>query len=61
MRGASVRGRAKIEVSGGITPENLLDYVKLNPGVVSMGYLTHSAKPVDLSLEVICIRGAEDS
>ncbi len=41
-----------IEVSGGITPENVVDYAKCDVDVISMGYLTHSAKSVNFSLEL---------
>lgn len=42
-----------IEVSGGITPDNVLDYVIDGVNIISMGFLTHSVKPLDLSLEII--------
>jgi len=47
-----INGRSYIEVSGGINLANIDDY--LLPGVngISIGALTHSAKNVDLSLEV---------
>lgn len=40
-----------VEVSGGITEENVKDYARY-ADVVSMGSLTHSYKSVDLSLEM---------
>jgi nicotinate-nucleotide pyrophosphorylase (carboxylating) len=42
----------KIEVSGGITPKNITEYVKC-ADVISLGMLTHSVKSVDFSLEII--------
>jgi nicotinate-nucleotide pyrophosphorylase (carboxylating) len=42
-----------LEVSGGITGENLLEYAQANVDVISMGELTHSAKALDISLEII--------
>ncbi|ASJ03428.1 nicotinate-nucleotide pyrophosphorylase [Thermococcus profundus] len=48
-----LRDRVKIEVSGGITPENITEYAKLDVDVISLGYLTHSVKNFDVSLEVI--------
>ena len=42
-----------LEVSGGITAENLLDYASAQVDVISMGALTHSVKALDISLEVI--------
>ena len=37
-----------IEASGGITPNNILDYVNIGVDVVSLGYLTHSSKIFNL-------------
>lgn len=50
---AQVAGRAKIEASGGITLDNVLDYAKTGVDFISIGALTHSAKAVDLSLEIL--------
>ncbi len=41
-----------IEVSGGITPDNVEDYARCDVDIISMGYLTHSAKSVNFSLEI---------
>jgi len=41
-----------VEISGGITPENILNYVSFADRV-SMGYLTHTIKNKDFSLEII--------
>jgi len=48
-----LRGKVLVEISGGVTEENLLDYAKLGPDVISLGSLTHSVKAIDMSLEVI--------
>ncbi len=42
-----------LEVSGGITAENLLEYASANVDVISMGTLTHSVKALDISLEIL--------
>ncbi len=42
-----------IEVSGGITPDNIMDYAKLDVDIISLGWLTHSVRSLDLSLEVV--------
>src|SRR3989440_6389686 len=47
-----LRGRLLIEVSGGITRENLSIYVKTGVDVISIGSITHSAKAIDMSLEL---------
>lgn len=41
-----------IEVSGGITPANILRYAEF-ADVISLGWLTHSVKAADFSLEII--------
>ena len=41
-----------LEASGKITPENIQEYAKTGIDVVSLGYLTHSAKVLDMSLEM---------
>ncbi|MDI3475277.1 MAG: hypothetical protein PWQ79_588 [Thermococcaceae archaeon] len=48
-----LRDKVKIEVSGGITPENITEYARLDIDVISLGYLTHSVRNFDVSLEVI--------
>ncbi len=45
--------RVKIEVSGGITPKNIEEYAELDVDVISLGYLTHSVRNFDVSLEMI--------
>ncbi len=45
-----------IEVSGGITPENVLDYAKCEVDIISMGYLTHSSRTVNMSMELQPLR-----
>lgn len=47
-----VGGRMQIEVSGGITLERLPRLAQLGVDFVSMGALTHSARAMDLSLEI---------
>jgi nicotinate-nucleotide pyrophosphorylase (carboxylating) len=41
-----------LEASGKITPENIQEYAKTGIDVVSLGYLTHSARVLDMSLEM---------
>lgn len=41
-----------LEVSGGITEQNLMEYASAQVDVISMGALTHSAKALNISLEV---------
>lgn len=41
----------RIEISGGITPDNILDYAGF-ADIISLGWITHSAKAVDFSLDI---------
>ena len=47
-----VAGRARLEISGGVTLERLPELATTGADVVSVGALTHSAPAVDLSFEV---------
>jgi nicotinate-nucleotide pyrophosphorylase (carboxylating) len=47
-----VNGRAKIELSGGITLERIPELAKTGATYVSVGALTHSAPAADLSFEL---------
>ncbi len=49
---ARVGGRASIEVSGGITLDNVRDYAVSGVDFISVGALTHSAPTADVALEV---------
>ncbi len=46
------RGRALIEASGGITLKNVLQVAETGVDLISVGAITHSAKALDLSLEL---------
>ena len=48
-----LRNLVKVEISGGINLENVLDYAKLKPDIISIGYLTHSAPSLDFSLKIL--------
>ncbi|MGC2427257.1 MAG: carboxylating nicotinate-nucleotide diphosphorylase [Nitrososphaeraceae archaeon] len=48
-----IRNKAKIEVSGGITLQNVRYYAKAKPDIISIGYITHSPKAIDFSLEIM--------
>jgi nicotinate-nucleotide pyrophosphorylase (carboxylating) len=41
-----------LEASGAITLENIMEYARSEIDVVSLGYLTHSAKVLDMNLEM---------
>jgi nicotinate-nucleotide pyrophosphorylase (carboxylating) len=47
-----LRDRLIIEISGGVTPENVKSYAATGVDVISMGVLTHSAKALDINLKI---------
>jgi nicotinate-nucleotide pyrophosphorylase (carboxylating) len=47
-----VRGRAKIEISGGVTLERMPELASTGADFVSVGALTHSAPAIDISFEI---------
>ena len=49
---AQCRGRAKTEISGGVTLARMPELVATGADYVSIGALTHSAPAVDLSFEI---------
>jgi nicotinate-nucleotide pyrophosphorylase (carboxylating) len=46
------RGRAQVEISGGVTLDKLTDLAATGADFVSVGALTHSAPAVDISFEI---------
>ena len=52
LRKRGLRDLVEIEISGGITPENIARYAALGPDRISVGRLTHSPRSLDVSLEV---------
>lgn len=46
-------GDVLLEVSGGITGENLLKFANAKVDIISMGELIHSVKALDMSLEIV--------
>jgi nicotinate-nucleotide pyrophosphorylase (carboxylating) len=45
-------GKATLEVSGGITEQNIMEYALTQVDFMSIGMLTHSVKALDMSLEI---------
>jgi nicotinate-nucleotide pyrophosphorylase (carboxylating) len=48
----AIRGRARIEASGGITLDRVRAVAEAGVDLISVGALTHSAKALDISLEL---------
>ena len=49
---AQIAGRVVVEISGGVTLETVRSFAEAGPDRISVGALTHSARAVDLSLEL---------
>jgi nicotinate-nucleotide pyrophosphorylase (carboxylating) len=49
----TINKRFLTEASGGITPENALQYAECGVDFISMGALTHSVKSLDMSLKAV--------
>ncbi len=49
---ARIAGRAKIEISGGVSLDRMPELARTGADYVSIGALTHSAPAVDLSFEI---------
>jgi len=49
---ARVAGRVKLEASGGITLDSALEYAKSGVDYLAIGALTHSAKALDIGLDL---------
>jgi nicotinate-nucleotide pyrophosphorylase (carboxylating) len=49
---ARARGRAKIEISGGVTLDKIPELAATGADFVSVGALTHSAPAIDISFEI---------
>lgn len=48
----NIRQNSLIEVSGGITKENILDYVDFGVDIISIGALTHATRSLNFSLRL---------
>jgi len=53
IRRMGLRKSVKIELSGGINEKNIRLYRRAKPDFISAGYITHSSKAVDFSLEIM--------
>ncbi len=52
IKNLGLRDKVIIEVSGGITLDNIYEYASAKPDVISVGALTHSFQSIDYSLEI---------
>ena len=49
---ALVAGRVPVEVSGGVTLDNVRDYAEAGADLICIGALTHSAPVLDIALDL---------
>jgi len=49
---AELKGKVLLEASGGINPNNVEEFASTGVDVISSGYLTHSSRALDMSLDV---------
>jgi len=47
-----IAGRAHIEISGGVTLDEIAEYARAGVDEISVGRLTHSAHSIDVSMEI---------
>jgi len=52
LKNKGLRDNVLIEISGGINPDNIRNYMKTGVDIISTGYITHSAKSLDMRLEI---------
>jgi len=52
LKRMGLRGRVKLEASGGITGKNIRSYARTGVDMISVGSITNSVRGIDLSLEV---------
>lgn len=52
LQATGLRTRVTLEASGGIGKDNLVGYAKAGVDIVSVGKITHSARSIDMSMEV---------
>ncbi len=51
-----LRNKVLIEASGGINEQNILQFANAGADILSLGELTHSARALDISLEIVKVR-----
>lgn len=52
LKDGGLRDKVLVEASGGINPDNIMAYAKLEVDIISTGYITHSARSLNLNLEL---------
>ena len=52
LRRANLRDKVIVEASGGIRRDNIATYARTGVDIISVGTITHSAKSIDLSMNI---------
>jgi nicotinate-nucleotide pyrophosphorylase (carboxylating) len=52
LKKLGLRNKVRLEASGGINSENIKQFAKTGVDMISVGFITNSAKAIDFSLEV---------
>ena len=52
LENKDIREKVLIEVSGGINPNNIVEYAETGADIISTGFITHSARSLDMTLEI---------
>ena len=52
LKKENLRDKVLIEASGGINEKNIVNFAAAGVDIISLGALTHSAKALDISLEI---------
>lgn len=52
LKSKGLRDNILVEISGGITEDNILDYAVLDVDIISLGALTHSVNSLNFSLDI---------
>ena len=47
-----IRGKSLIEVSGGITLQNITSYAEAKPDFISTGQITQNVQPIDINMKL---------
>jgi len=53
LKKEKIRDKVLLEASGGININNILEYARAGVDIISMGFITHSASTLDMSLEIV--------
>ncbi|MCW3982199.1 MAG: carboxylating nicotinate-nucleotide diphosphorylase [Candidatus Bathyarchaeota archaeon] len=56
----NLRSKVLVEASGQISEDNILEYASTGVDIISIGKITHSARALDMSLDVVKVRSSKE-